>query len=150
MSVEQHLASGERLVASYGDFHATDRRLIRCTATPTGEEVDSLDYKDIKSFGLIIQPKLGLVWLGLGISIVGMFVGNARGMPTQVGLVLVLGGAAVLFYGFMSRKFYLEFRSPAVDKKARSKWRLPDPRNRLAQEFLQVVRERLPEREKRR
>ncbi|MBI4338317.1 MAG: hypothetical protein HY683_10880 [Chloroflexi bacterium] len=134
MTVDKHLASDEHLLASCGDFHATDQRVIRHVENPNGEEVDSLAYSQIKGLGVVIRPKTRFILLGLGLSLVGIV------FPQQfIGLLLVVGGMVSVVFGFLSRAVYVEFRSPALDKARQQKWRVPDVRKEAAQNLLRTV-----------
>lgn len=144
MSVERYLQSGERVLASCGAFHATDRRLIRYTEDPTAPQpVESLAYEEISGIRLGVRTRLALLLGGLVLALIGLVMPQKpQGLQT-LALVLVLAGAGLVLYGFFTRKMFLEFRSARLSKMEQARWRLEDTRSEAARQLARTVHEHL-------
>ena len=148
MPIQRHLASGEQVVASAGDFYATDRRLIRYREDPLlGEELDSLEYGQIKGVRVGVRPRYIPMAVGFLIALLAMLL-TPRVLPQQVGLAATLVGMGIALYGVMTRRMFLEFRGEGLNRRAQAKWRLWQVRDPKAGELFQAVRARLAPRQK--
>ncbi|MCS7207057.1 MAG: hypothetical protein NZ951_03870 [Dehalococcoidia bacterium] len=146
MGVERYLQAGEKVLASCGAFHATDRRLIRYTDDPTASEpVQSLTYEQITGIRLGVRTRLALLFGGLGLALVGLLFPQPEGQQVfqTLALVLVVAGAGLVLYGFFTRKFFLEFRSPTLTKEQQALWRLDDTRSEAARTLARTVYEHI-------
>jgi hypothetical protein len=142
MGVEKHLQSGERVLTSWGEFYATDRRLVRYTEDPTAPTpVESLTYEEITGIRLGVRSRFPLLLGGLGVALIGLLVPPRPPVLDKVALALVLAGAAVVLYGFFTRKTFLEFRSPRLSKTDQARWRLEDTRSEGARALARTVHE---------
>lgn len=141
MPLEEHLASGEIVVASCDDLYATDRRLIRYGAPKGREEIDSLEYPRITSVQVVVQRKLFLTIMGFVVLLLGL-LDPGRAGPV-LSLVMVAAGIAALVYGIMSRRVFLEFRVRGMDRISQAEWRLPNPHRNAARGLERAVRLRI-------
>lgn len=146
MSVERYLQSGEKVLASCGAFHATDRRLIRYTEDPNiPQPMESLPYEEIIGIRLGVRTRMALLLGGLVLALIGLLLPQPQGQKAlqTLALVLVLAGAGLVLYGFFTRKMFLEFRSARLSKAEQARWRLEDTRSEAARQLARTVHEHL-------
>ena len=116
----EHLLAREVVLASHGDFYATDQRIIRYEVRRNRERVEAITYEQLDGLVNVVAPRVQTVVLGALVVFLAVLVG-----PDGIAEVIFTGlGLAGMLAGFFNRRSYLEFRSAAFDPKTQRRWRL--------------------------
>ena len=165
MPIEDRLVQGEHVIATYRDFYATDRRLMRCRKGWTGEKVESLLYNRITSLTLASAFRKDLIVMGvilLSVSIclkLSMWLMESlmgplkQWMPFNLAaisavldpvlLLLALAGIACSGAGIILRGTWYQIKAPGLTDKDLKKWRIPCRGAMQVEGFVRKVEERL-------
>lgn len=149
---ERKLLDGEKVIARFEFFYATDRRLLSFQGLL---DLASLEYNKISSitiekFGLFSSIiRFTLVVIGLLLIAIGIisFLGIEfrydntslyTGLPLYAVLVSLVGGVACIIMAFFVRKYYYQIRNPTFNKFEFSKWRIP--KSRKGDQFIEIIK----------
>ena len=131
----EHLMAREVVLASHGDFYATDQRIIRYEVRRDRERVEAITYEQLDRLVNVVAPRVQTVVLGALVVFLAVLVG-----PDGIAEVIFTGlGLAGMLAGFFNRRSYLEFRSAAFDPKTQRRWRLTDSHDEEARRLVAVV-----------
>ena len=131
----EHLMAREVVLASHGDFYATDQRIIRYEVSRDRERVEAITYEQLDGLVNIVAPRVQTVVLGALVVFLAVLVG-----PDGIAEVIFTGlGLAGMLAGFFNRRRCLEFRSAALDPKTQRRWRLADSHDEEARRLVAVV-----------
>ena len=132
---EEHLEDREVVLASYGAFHATDRRIIRHEVRGDRERVEAITYDDLDGLVHVVAPRVQTVVLGALVVFLAVLVG-----PDGVAQLIFTGlGLAGMLAGIFNRRSYLEFRSAALGSRAQRRWRIADSHDEETRRLVAVV-----------
>ena len=148
MPVEEHLTSGEEILASAGDYYATSKRVIRYRKRLIGEELDDLAYSHITSLSLVNNPRTGLITPGiilLVLGIIGIIVNifADAGLVTPLSIIGLVLGIVLIVCGIIFPLTYVQFRAPGISGAAEERLRMTNVNSEDAQKFISVVREHM-------
>lgn len=166
LSVEQHLVSGERVLARCGKFHLTERRLLkyeggRVLFLPV-DRITTLNTATIYIMPAII---LGGILLGMGImaKVFGV-MGDALsaglgGTMEQVGaeytatnysavadpifIVLTVVGIIALVAGIALKRNCYQIKAPGLTKEDTKAWRIPRDDSIDVRNFIRMLETRM-------
>lgn len=105
MGVEPHLRPGERIISSFGPYHATSSRVILLLEKDTGDEVYELPYSRLEKIEEVRIANHRRMMLGTVITISSFIAAYGLGLITPmigvvIGIFLVIHGGVghMLFY----------------------------------------------------
>ena len=105
MGVERHLRPDERIISSFGPYHATSSRVILFLEKDTGDEIYELPYSRLEKIEEIRVANHRRMMLGTLITISSFVAAYGLGLITPmigvvIGIFLVLQGGVgrMIFY----------------------------------------------------
>lgn len=141
-AIGKQLAAGERILAIYGPFCATDKRVIKHELR--GVKFGELPYSSIESVDMDRHARTSELWIGIVLCLIGFW-----GLTTihPVGMIhfilfLVLGIALVVVAARFKVHYY-RFRAPATVGLDEAAWRTEI--NAGSEHLIHVIKEQLPE-----
>ena len=121
--VEPLLDSGERLVSSFGPYHATSRRIILLNERRDGSRVHhELPYAELESITEVRSWDRRRVGLGAALTAVGLATMFAWFLILPI--VAVAMGAIIILQGSMGRLAYYQLKARGMEGKALHRWQV--------------------------
>ena len=135
-NIENFLSHKEHILASYGNYYATNKRIIRYESTILGEKMRDMHYNHINSVYFNSNSRIIIIVLGVILIFMGI-IGNQIEMVTG-SLIMVMGFIVIilgLFYNYTryslvassGEKWTIDFKNLNSDKRA--------------EEFIAIIRE---------
>lgn len=138
MAIQDHLTSGENILAQIGKYYATEKRLIRYEKGVFSEDLSDLAYSHISSVNLISRLQFPmLIVIGAIMAILGIIIGK------DFGTLILIVGILVAIVGVILKDAYYQFLAPGIMGKEAEKWRIYNPKSTDATEFIKIVRNHL-------
>ena len=121
--VEPLLGSGERVVSSFGPYHATSRRVILLNERRDGSQVHhELPYAELESIAEVRGKDRRRIALGAAVVAVGlatMFVWFLI-LP----IVAVVMGGVIILQGAVGRPAYYQLKARGMEGRALRRWQV--------------------------
>jgi hypothetical protein len=146
MTVERYLTTDEKILAAAGNFYATNKRVINYWKNLMGEELHDLSYTHLTSISYISKSRMGLVDLGLIITVLGI-VGVVVNIFLEERLVTPLCaagagvGVLIMLFGIFAKVTYVQFRGAGVSDTAGRRLRIRDVHSQEVKRLINLVRE---------
>lgn len=146
MTVERYLTTDEKILASAGNFYATNKRVIKYGKNLMGEELHDLSYTHLTSISYINKSRGAWVNLGIFIAVLGI-VGIVVNIFLEERLVTPLCGAGagvgvlIMLIGIFARVTYVQFRGAGVSDAAGRRLRIRDVHSQEVKRLINLVRE---------
>ena len=122
-NIHSHLASSERLLSSFGSFHATNYRVLRLDPPegPTKGRLLEIPYHRLISVDLVRRANHPLLVLGTVMVLLGLFIMPV--LPVSALLTLPIAGG-VLFMGARGKPGYFQLYTHDMPKREEGLWRV--------------------------
>ena len=121
--IEPLLHSGERIVSSFGPYHATSRRVILLIERRDGSRIhDELPYTELESIAEVSSWDRRRVGLGVAITAIGLATMFAWFLILPI--VAVAMGAMVILQGSIGRPAYYQLKARGMEGKALRRWQV--------------------------
>lgn len=146
MTVERYLTTDEKILASAGNFYATNKRIIKYWKNLMGEELHDLSYSHLTSISYISRSRMALVDLGIFIAVLGV-VGLVVNIFLEERLVTPLSavgvgvGVLIMLIGIFAKVTYVQFRGAGLSDTAGRRLRIRDVHSQEVKRLITVVRE---------
>ena len=122
-NIHSHLAPSERLLSSFGQFHATNYRVLRLDP-PNGPSKGTpleIPYHRLISVDLVRRANHPLLILGTAMAVLGLFIVPV--LPVSALLTLPIAGG-VLYIGARGKPGYFQLSARDMPKREESLWRV--------------------------
>jgi hypothetical protein len=131
MDIDNFLGAREKLLVQYGNYYATDRRLIRYTSDIFGENMKDMYYAHINSIQFTSQRNLLVLSIGIMLLIFGIYL-----------YIFFILGLIGIIMGLLFRKTVYTLIASSGEK-----WRIDLGRNPnsnpRAKKFISTMREHI-------
>ena len=135
MGVESHLNQAERIVSSFGPYHATSSRLLLHLEKNGVEELHELPYPQIERIDEVRASNHPRMMLGALIVIVSVIASFTLGIVTP--LLGVAAGAFLLLHGSIGGPAYYQVYGRDVPREQMYLWQI---RHRGAGSLIASIR----------
>ena len=135
LKVAAHLRDGERVVSSFGPYHATSHRVLLYRERNTGPEVHELPYNRLDRIYPVSASNHGLMLLGTVVVILSFLIVITMGLVTP--LLAAIVGVAAVFYGSIGKPIYYQLHGQGMPEKELRRWQV---RYRGAGSFIASIR----------
>ena len=122
-NIHSHLASAERLLGTFGSFHATNYRVLRLDPPggPSNGRLLEISYHRLISVDLVRRANHPLLLLGTVMALLGVFIMPV--LPVSALLTLPIAGG-VLFMGARGKPGYFQLSAQDMPKREEKLWRV--------------------------
>ena len=120
--VEPFLDSGERLVSSFGPYHATSKRVILLNEGGTSSQIHELPYTNLESIAEVRASDRRRVTLGVTLVISGLLTMFAWFLIIPI--VAVVIGAVVILQGSVGRPAYFQLKGHGMEGRDLHRWQV--------------------------
>ncbi len=120
--VEPLLGSGERLVSSFGPYHATSRRIILVSERMEGAPTHELPYTDLESITEVRASDHKRLAVGITLVIVGILTLFAWFLIVPI--VAIVMGIVVLLQGSIGRPAYYQLKGRGMEGRELHRWQI--------------------------
>ena len=120
--VEPLLGSDERLVSSFGPYHATSRRVILVNERRSGRQVHELPYTSLESITEVRASDRRRMVLGAAVAAAGVLTLFAWYLIVPI--IAVVLGLTVVFQGSVSRPAYYQLKARDMEGRDLYPWQV--------------------------
>jgi len=120
--VEPLLESGERLVSSFGPYHATSRRVILVNERNGGAQTHELLYSDLESITEVKASDQRRLIIGGTLLVAGVLTLFAWFLIVPI--VAIVMGIVVLLQGSMGRPAYYQLKGRGMEGRELYRWQV--------------------------
>ena len=120
--VEPYLATDERLVSSFGPYHATSRRVILVTGGRDGPQVHELPYAVLESITTVSASDHRKMAIGAILAISGL--ATIFFWYLIMPIVAVIFGIFVVFQGSIDRPAYYQIKGQGMQGRDLQRWQV--------------------------
>ena len=120
--MEPLLASGERLVSSFGPYHATSRRVILVNERRDGAQTHELPYTDLESITEVRASDHKRLMVGGALVIAGVLTLFAWFLIVPI--VAIVMGIVVLLQGSIGRPAYFQLKGRGMEGRDLYRWQV--------------------------
>ncbi len=122
-NIHSHLAHSERLLSTFGSFHATNYRVLRMDPPegPSKGLLLEIPYNRLISVDLVRRANHPLLILGTVMALLGLFIMPV--LPVSALLTLPIAGG-VLFMGARGKPGYFQLSAQDMPKREERLWRV--------------------------
>ena len=135
MDPEPYLRQDERIVSSFGPYHATSSRILLCLDGDSGPVLHEIPYSRLERIEEVRLASHRLMILGATAAIGGFVSSFSLGLfsPIMAGIA----GVAMIIYGGIGKPGYYQIRARGMADAELPLWQL---RHRGAGSFIASVR----------
>ena len=120
--VEPLLGSGERLVSSFGPYHATSRRIILVNEHRGGAQTHELPYTDLESITEVTASDRRRLAVGAALVAVGVLTLFAWFLIVPI--VAIVIGIVVMLQGSVGRPAYYQLKGRGMEGRDLYRWQV--------------------------
>ena len=120
--VEPLLDSGERLVSSFGPYHATSRRVILVNERQGGTQTHELPYTDLESITEVKATDQKRLIIGGSLLVGGVLTLFAWFLIVPI--VAIVMGIVVLLQGSIGRPAYYQLKGRGMEGRELYRWQV--------------------------
>lgn len=120
--VEPLLEGGERLVSSFGPYHATSRRVILVNEGRDGARIHELPYSDLESITEVRTSDHKRLILGGTLLAIGVLTLFAWFLIVPI--VAIILGIVVLLQGSIGRPAYYQLKGRGMEGRELYRWQV--------------------------
>ena len=120
--VEPLLESGERLVSSFGPYHATSRRVILVSERKGGARTHELPYTDLESITEVRASDRKRLIVGGTLLVAGVLTLFAWFLIVPI--VAIVLGIVVLLQGSIGRPAYYQLKGRGMEGRELYRWQV--------------------------
>ena len=120
--VEPLLESGERLVSSFGPYHATSRRVILVNERKGGAQTHELPYTDLESITEVKASDQKRLVIGGTLLVAGVLTLFAWFLIVPI--VAIVMGIVVLLQGSIGRPAYYQLKGRGMEGAELYRWQV--------------------------
>ncbi|MDP6100921.1 MAG: hypothetical protein QGH66_05840 [Dehalococcoidia bacterium] len=154
MAIENIVLPDEEVLASAGQFYATDNRLLRYSKLLWWQEIDEVSYNHLVSLPLLSYRPSSLAYLGflvillaigglMIVSLVSSLIPGAEAGTALFKLLLVLGVILEIIWFFLPISFY-QVRAVGLGDKDATRWRIGKVGSEQTQKLVAAIQEHRP------
>ncbi len=120
--VEPLLESGERLVSSFGPYHATSRRVILVNERQSGAKTHELPYTDLESITEVRASDHRRLIIGGTLLVAGVLTLFAWFLIVPI--VAIVMGIVILLQGSIGRPAYYQLKARGMEGRELYRWQV--------------------------
>ena len=120
--VERYLTQDERLVSSFGPYHATSRRVILVNRRREETRVHELPYTTLESITEVKKTDHKKMMLGAGLTIVGLATVFAWYLIAPI--ISVVAGIFIMLHGATERPAYYQLKGRGMEGVELHRWQV--------------------------
>ncbi len=120
--VSRYLGADERLVSSFGPYHATSRRVILVIERRGAARVHELPYTILESITEVRASDHKRMMLGAAIAVCGLLTLFAWYLIVPV--IAITVGIVTLFHGSVGRPAYYQLKGRGIEGKDLRRWQV--------------------------
>ncbi len=120
--VERYLAHDERLVSSFGPYHATSRRVILVNRRREETRVHELPYTILESITEVRKTDRNKMMLGAGLAILGLATIFAWYLIAPI--ISVVAGIFIMLQGATERPAYYQLKGRGMEGVELHRWQV--------------------------
>ena len=120
--VEPLLMSGERLVSSFGPYHATSRRVILVSERRDGPQMHELPYTDLESITEVCASDHRRLAVGGALVLAGLLTLFAWFLIVPIAAIVM--GVVMLLQGSIGRPAYYQLKGRGMEGRDLYRWQV--------------------------
>ncbi len=120
--VERYLTQGERLVSSFGPYHATSRRVILIYRRREETHVHELPYTTLESIAEVRKTDRKKIMLGAALVALGLATIFAWYLIAPI--ISIVAGVFILLQGVTERPAYYQLKGRGMEGEDLHKWQI--------------------------
>jgi hypothetical protein len=135
-NIYDHLEPSEKLISSFGPFHATSYRVLRLDPVngPSRGHLLEIPYSQLASVKLVQRPNHPLLIMGTVVIILGLFMTQALVFSSVLSLIV---GGLFIFVGARGKPAYFQIYAHNMPQQAERYWQV---RYERSGSFIATVR----------